>query len=532
MRLIDVNTLKLKEFISASSAPPYAILSHTWESDQEVTFQEWEQPRKQEQKRDSVVRHKTGFAKIIGACRRAKQDGLGFLWCDTNCIDKTSSAELSEAINSMFRWYRDSTVCYAYLADVKKGVEDLFAKSRWFTRGWTLQELLAPGTVMFFDGNWSALGDRKELAGMISDVTRIHIGVLKGRETIRDYSIAQRMSWAADRQTSREEDIAYCLLGIFDVNMPLLYGEGVEAFTRLQGEIIKVSADQSILAWDLQHTDTRPWTSALASSPAGFRFCGSIARSDKIQPTAYSITNLGISVSLALIKTLVGGVVFVGLNCARELCREAKHSKLPGGIQTPRTLATGPHEGRMESLGWGSCAAPSGVLFTIAAGKMTSHEPNLRQAYPLGDISILQLRCRCTSTVSHQLISSGETSIIFSVFWDRDGLPQEWLHTTFVDPKLKVSNQMASETEWDCLFDANGFTHSARCCRSTISMRSLHEKLKQMFGKPLKTYVEGEKNPIVIVENPPLQNSFGQPELIVHITFRETPRPASVEFIF
>ncbi|OTA68095.1 HET-domain-containing protein, partial [Hypoxylon sp. EC38] len=292
MRLINVNTLELKEFFGGG-IPQYAILSHTWDGDKEVTFQEWER------RSDSAVRCKEGYAKIVGACRRAQVDGFKYLWCDTNCIDKRSSAELSEAINSMFAWYRDSHVCYAYLADVQANTST-FVKSRWFTRGWTLQELLAPSNVIFFDCHWTFLGDRKELASTISDITKIHIGALTDRSTIRAYSVAQRMSWAANRRTSRSEDIAYCLLGIFDIVMPLLYGEGLKAFARLQHEIIKVSDDQSILAWDLERLEPPSLTSALASSPSNFRYCGSLVSSHETQRSPYSITNLGISMRVSL----------------------------------------------------------------------------------------------------------------------------------------------------------------------------------------------------------------------------------------
>ncbi|KAI1113282.1 HET-domain-containing protein [Nemania sp. NC0429] len=223
MRLINTQTQELTEFFH--NVPPYAILSHTWEKE-EVTFQEYVLATGPEARRHTHIRRKAGFSKIIGACQRARHDGLKYLWCDTNCIDKSSSAELSEAINSMYAWYRDSVVCYAFLTDVD-GSPGSFEKSRWFTRGWTLQELIAPMKVVFFDARWRVLGDRKDLADAIS----------------------KRMSWAADRQTSRQEDVAYSLLGIFEINMPLLYGEGNNAFIRLQKEIIRLSDDQSILCW-------------------------------------------------------------------------------------------------------------------------------------------------------------------------------------------------------------------------------------------------------------------------------------------
>ncbi|KAI0188976.1 heterokaryon incompatibility protein-domain-containing protein [Xylaria flabelliformis] len=306
MRLINVKTLELIELFN--QVPPYAILSHTW-GDEEVTFQEHLAATGPDSKRHAHIKRKAGFHKIMGACERAQSDGLQYLWCDTNCIDKSSSTELSEAINSMYAWYNDSEICYVYLADVSgrvglDGSEDSisFEQSRWFTRGWTLQELLAPKKVVFFDLTWKVLGDRKDLANRISKITRIHSGALHDRSTVSSYSIAQRMSWAADRVTSRQEDIAYCLLGIFDVNMPLLYGEGKNAFIRLQKEIIKISDDQSILAWDLSTTN-EPSVGCLATAPIHFRTCGSIVMERALQRYPYSHTNMGLSMSAPISTT-------------------------------------------------------------------------------------------------------------------------------------------------------------------------------------------------------------------------------------
>ncbi|KAI1407213.1 HET-domain-containing protein [Hypoxylon sp. FL1857] len=566
MRLIDVNTLELKEFFGHAT-PRYAILSHTW-GDKEVTFQEWER------RSDSAVRRKDGYAKIVGACRRAKADGLQYLWCDTNCIDKRSSAELSEAINSMFAWYRDSHVCYAYLADVQAKA-GTFARSRWFTRGWTLQELLAPIRVVFFDYYWTILGDRSELASVISDITRIHIGTLQDRSTIHGYSIAQRMSWAAGRETTRSEDIAYCLLGIFSINMPLLYGEGSKAFIRLQQEIIKVSVDQTILAWDMQYSKTPPfvWTSALAPSPTEFRFCGSIVRDDEIQRTPYSVTNLGISMNLALIRTLAGRVL-VGLNCAKELHREPSQSTLPGGTKLRRhfriwiplqhlkhdTYARVHHPSskvflrqsypilerplpiklflnldESQSLGGPLFSSPihvlqqnypylsSGVLITVSSGKMAPHGHIFKEVYPLGDISIFQFKSPDVSTVSHHLISSGDLSTIFSVYWDRHCSPREWAHTIIFDPKLETSSQMILQAVWNCIFDLNGHTQSVHQCNNPVAMHSLHKKLEETHRKSLTTCVKIEEYPMILVEDKPLKDGFGRSELIVNVIFRKPP---------
>ncbi|RYO95056.1 hypothetical protein DL766_003856 [Monosporascus sp. MC13-8B] len=204
MQLINVINGELEE-VFPGRAPPYPILSHVWDGINEVIFQEWAR-----RDTDEAVRGKSGYRKIVGACQQAINDELGWLWCDTNCIDKTSSAELSEAINSMFAWYKNFRVCYVYLDDIdirsirairssgstakgsKKNVEEsipdsvdtedvhpLLAKSRWFTRGWTLQELVAPSHEVFFAKDWSALGDRNQLSRSISDITKIHIGALR-----------------------------------------------------------------------------------------------------------------------------------------------------------------------------------------------------------------------------------------------------------------------------------------------------------------------------------------------------------------
>src|ERR1700733_11317378 len=180
----------------------------------------------------------------------AAADGFHYIWIDTCCIDKASSAELSEAINSTYRWYHESGVCYAYLADVPpNAVDDEFAKSRWFTRGWTLQELIAPSTVIFLGKEWQKMGTKSSRQRIISEVTGIPTNILLGGDLERT-SIAQKLSWASKRETTRVEDIAYCLMGIFGINMPMLYGEGERAFIRLQEEIMKVSDDHSLFAWE------------------------------------------------------------------------------------------------------------------------------------------------------------------------------------------------------------------------------------------------------------------------------------------
>ncbi|KAF3026493.1 hypothetical protein E8E14_013304 [Neopestalotiopsis sp. 37M] len=204
--------------------PPYAILSHTWGAeDEEVTFQDVLQ---------NGGKSKPGYEKILFCGRQAKRDGLDHFWIDTCCIDKTSAAELTESINSMFRWYRNAVHCYVYLPDVSSTAEaddiswrNQLEQSRWFTRGWTLQELLAPKSVRFFSIEGTLLGDRVSLQNEIHSVTRIKISALLGTP-LGTFSPLERMDWSNDRRTTREEDIAYCMLGIFDVSIPVIYGEG------------------------------------------------------------------------------------------------------------------------------------------------------------------------------------------------------------------------------------------------------------------------------------------------------------------
>ncbi|KAF2822641.1 HET-domain-containing protein [Ophiobolus disseminans] len=241
MRLINATTLKIHEFLNEEKIEPYAILSHTW-GNEECTLQQMEHPD------TFLVTRREGYNKILLCCKQALKDGLQWAWVDTICIDKTSTAELSEAINSMFRWYRKADKCYAYLSDVREMAQ--FERSRWFTRGWTLQELVAPREVWFYNADWEYLGSKTEIRIKLARVTGINTEVLITGE-LDAVSTARRMSWAANRQTSRPEDLAYSLMGIFSVNMPLLYGEGTKAFARLQEEILKISTDQSLFAWGL-----------------------------------------------------------------------------------------------------------------------------------------------------------------------------------------------------------------------------------------------------------------------------------------
>lgn len=267
MWLINTTTLKLEHIIDPDEdATEYAILSHTWEKE-EVSFQQFQQPE--------IARKMAGYTKIEKTCRLALDRGFKYAWIDTCCIDKSSSAELSEAINSMFSYYRLAAVCFVYLADFPRVPEcylDLlnyagmsekdyeeneqirfFRNARWFSRGWTLQELIAPRHLIFFNSDWQTIGTKSTFKDLLAKVTGIDAQVLLGEMNVSSVPVAVRMSWAAKRDTTRTEDIAYCLLGIFDVNMPLIYGEGWKAFQRLQEEILRTTNDTSILAWSTDH---------------------------------------------------------------------------------------------------------------------------------------------------------------------------------------------------------------------------------------------------------------------------------------
>uniref|UniRef100_A0A8H7NDY2 Heterokaryon incompatibility domain-containing protein n=1 Tax=Bionectria ochroleuca TaxID=29856 RepID=A0A8H7NDY2_BIOOC len=325
MRLINAHTLALEEFFGAS-IPKYAILSHTWGSE-EILLTDWTEIEASSKELGvELVPAKAGYAKIKHALNQAIRDGLDYLWVDTNCIDKPNWSELAEAINSMFAWYRDAVVCYTYLEDINEfsipPTKQELQSCRWFTRGWTLQELLAPDKVNFYSGDWTFLGSKNDLADTIKDITGIPKSFITGRHSIYKASLAQRMSWVARRITTRPEDIAYCMLGILDVNMPLIYGEGYKAFIRLQEEIIKSSADESLFCWTFDNTVPMDWVSVLAPSPIVFRDSSNFEpyRLFRGRVSSYSVTNQGLSINLPLIEVKDG---FLGLLNVLSLTRGA-----------------------------------------------------------------------------------------------------------------------------------------------------------------------------------------------------------------
>ena len=234
--------------------PRYAILSHTWgDRSQEVTFEDM---------MNCSGRGKAGYRKIEFCAEQAARDGLRYFWVDTCCIDKSSAAELSENINSMFRWYKNAIKCYVYLTDVstpssEDDRDSQLHRSRWFTRSWTLQELIAPQYVEFFCREHLRIGDKKSLEQQLHQITRISIYALRG-ELLSRFSVAERLSWVQTRSATRKEDMAYSLLGIFDISMPAIYGEGERnAFRRLRDEIDRYSRNH-LLDASLQFQSISP----------------------------------------------------------------------------------------------------------------------------------------------------------------------------------------------------------------------------------------------------------------------------------
>ncbi|CDO68485.1 hypothetical protein BN946_scf184499.g10 [Trametes cinnabarina] len=250
MRLLNTHSGDLVSFHDPSEVK-YAILSHVW-LEKESTFQDLE--RFHEEVPDATLEHKELSAKVKNCCKVARRQCYLWVWIDTCCIDKSSSAELSEAIASMYRWYQQADVSFAFLHDLKETVPSLNAelvleRCKWFARGWTLQELIAPAEVVFYDSDWSVVGTKAGLARSVEYVTGVGVDILTHARPLRAVSVAQRMSWASRRKTTRAEDRSYSLLGIFGVNIPIMYGEGSDAFYRLQEAILRDIPDQTIFAW-------------------------------------------------------------------------------------------------------------------------------------------------------------------------------------------------------------------------------------------------------------------------------------------
>ncbi|OJT09994.1 Vegetative incompatibility protein HET-E-1 [Trametes pubescens] len=327
--------------------------------------------------------------KIKNACRVAREAGYQLIWIDSGCIDKSSSAELAEAINSMFELYRLADVCYVYLADVPdgddpRGMNSQFQRSRWHTRGWTLQEFIAPKNVVFLTKTWTFLGTKTGLASTLEQVTRVDADILLGRAPVDSASVARRMSWAATRETTRVEDEAYSLLGIFGVHLSPIYGEGRNAFLRLQEEILKCIPDQTIFAWGNAHMEMGPryspyivdpmsvslewastassdpihWHSLLASSARPFRHAHSAV---PLPPSDFAerlhLSNSGVQMPpLRCVFTPQGvGLTLLTISCAKG----SPFSRIARDLDRPML-------GRRGGGGGRTCQHTQGVIEYLA----------------------------------------------------------------------------------------------------------------------------------------------------------------------
>ncbi|KAK3656386.1 hypothetical protein LTR56_003088 [Elasticomyces elasticus] len=332
LRLINVRTLRLKQV--HGKAPQYAIMSHTW-GEEEISFQEWENG-------GSAVTLKEGYLKVVNACKQAERDGFEWLWADSVCIDKTNNSELAESIQCMYAWYHNAEVCYALLSDVD-GAQTLtgsvepadvecrssvssadrvqqFRESRYFTRGWTLQETIAPRKLVFYSKDWTLFDALDDPIPAVSQITKIPEAVLRHEKKLSECTFAQRLSWASDRETKRVEDQAYSLLGTLDVVMPPHYGEGSKAFLRLQKVLLSEEGGMTVLAWDSSH-ELAQSACLLAPSLACFRESGDIeAELSSLTTAEYSFTNIGLSGYFPVIlrPTTAGEHILTPLHCYRK----------------------------------------------------------------------------------------------------------------------------------------------------------------------------------------------------------------------
>ena len=437
-------------------------------------------------------------------------------------------------------------------------------KSLWFTRGWTLQELLAPAKEIFFAKDWTPLGDRAHMANRISDVTRIHIGALKDRSTIWNYSIAQRMSWAANRRTTRVEDIAYCLLGIFDIHMFMLYGEGTRAFRRLQEELIRISDDQSILAWEQFVPGPRNLLSdVLAPSPAHFHCCGSVARAKRFAGATgapYSFTNFGVAIRLPIIPTKRNGLVLAGLNCARHLYMPGRNiasatdsgsrqfytwiplrhieeqkfdrAHLPGSLiyleqSCPLAINATPTDlficatqssfeikldifGELKLIGSKSSARPSGFLVIIGAGEFDPQIQMYEEAYTLNNMVMFTMRGKSRLNISHEVIHHAGTTVVLSAFWGVNDEVESILSTAILDPGAGIARRILNDPAWKT---ASNSLHGNQS-NTSADVDMLHSCLRRLQKH------DNDTAPLIHIEKNVLVDSHDDPVIVSHINFK------------
>lgn len=441
--------------------------------------------------------------------------------------------------------------------DVRE-MKSRFMASRWWSRGWTLQELLAPKNVAFFTLDWTLLGHKSGIASWISSLTRIHRQALEDSATIRDFSIAQRMSWAADRTTTVVEDMAYCLLGIFDINMPMLYGQGEGAFQKLQHEIIKVSGDQSIFAWTMEHDDRNACTGALARSPRDFKSCGSIVCDPSFMHEPYSLTNLGFKMRVPTIRVAFETQSFIGLGCFLELHAEPQHKSAAANRRCIRVWIPISRRGLGDSyerihypasrihlqssyqsnskilsdpdlflVGSASSATLSkalneikgvecdtGISVSLGFGNMSTVSKAYTDIWHPEKSRIIPVGHREPRGLSHKVVSSGHYCIILSVAWDDGCRPRMHIHTT-----LHSSDTYTLPK----LIDQLGQRDSH--ARVSDGANDMHKKIRSENREAFVASRSAEA-PMIIVEDEPLYDMNQSAFVMVDIIFRENREPA------
>ncbi|KAF2206675.1 hypothetical protein CERZMDRAFT_115665 [Cercospora zeae-maydis SCOH1-5] len=293
MRLLRAEGDELVLETAYGDSNKYAILSHRWlpEDDQEVRYADIVN-----QKDD--LKSKPGWNKLQWCRQQAAADGLPHVCADTACIDKSSSQELTESINSMYQWYKDAEVCYVYLQDMPDS-ETWPIECTWFTRAWTLQEMIAPARVKFYSQSWRVICNLDDIVPDIAELTGVHESLWKEQRSLSTFSVAQKISWASARTSTKVEDRAYSLLGLLGASMPVVYGEGANAFQRLQEEILRTGSDDSIFAFrvpgELHKIGPFETACLLARSPDDFRGCSNIITYNEHVSTGYQAVANGIN---------------------------------------------------------------------------------------------------------------------------------------------------------------------------------------------------------------------------------------------
>ena len=468
--------------VDGPNPKPYLILSHTW-GDDEATFQDM--------RNLTLARRKRGFQKIDAMCRLALSKGTNHVWIDTCCIDKTSSAELSESINSMFYWYRRATLCVAYLEDLEPGpgipTEAGLGKCRWFTRGWTLQELLAPSEVEFYDRSWIFRGLKTGLGGTLSSITKIGISILQDsdgdiEQQLQRTAVATRMSWAAGRQTTRLEDKAYCLLGIFGVQLPLLYGEREQAFTRLQQEISQKGNDMSLFAWIASPWDDvirgggfntlsggQEYAGLLASDPSQFSIGAEVVQihDPVLPPPSWTLTNAGLEMTASLDHPAATKYTILTRDDNNNTSRNRHHSVHPQCYRLfLHCRAPDQHELNSSSTHGGWDLPSLAIWLRKTSSGFVRYKPT--------ELCSIQMSAMKFSDLTHIRIS---TSLTQHLWWECMRSFPLYQIPTVISPTVKIDwNIVSRDAQYDCTY------HPAHLWdRKRLSIQDLHSLSMDSF---------------------------------------------------